>query len=107
MPKTTTILLPKTAELLKQLGENIRLARLRRNITSKLEAERAGISISTLTKIEQGNPTVSMGSYLQVLMTLNLAQDILKVAVDDELGRKLQDLGLKTRARAPKSGVDR
>ena len=102
MPKSTVLLFPKTAAMLKQLGENLRLARLRRRVSAKLEAERAGISIATLTKIEQGVSSVSIGSYIQVLVTLNLEQDILKVAADDELGRKLQDLGLPVRARAPK-----
>ncbi len=102
MPKSTVLLFPKTADMLKQLGENLRLARLRRRVSAKLEAERAGISISTLTKIEQGVSSVSIGSYIQVLVTLNLEKDILKVAADDELGRKLQDLGLPVRARAPK-----
>ena len=102
MTKSTVILFPKTAAMLRQLGENLRLARLRRNVSAKLEAERAGISVATLTKIEQGNSSVSIGSYIQVLVTLNLEQDILKVAADDELGRKLQDLGLPVRARAPK-----
>ncbi len=102
MSKNTVILFPKTAAMLRQLGENLRLARLRRNVSAKLEAERAGISVATLTKIEQGNSSVSIGSYIQVLVTLNLEQDILKVAADDELGRKLQDLGLPVRARAPK-----
>ena len=102
MPKNSVSLFPKTAAMLKQLGENMRLARLRRNVTARLTAERAGISITTLTKIEQGNPAVAMGSYLQVLVTLNLERDILKVAADDELGRNLQDLGLPMRARASK-----
>ena len=102
MAKSTTILFPKTVSMLKIFGENLRLARLRRNISSKLEAERAGISVSTLTKIEKGEPTVSLGSYVQVLVTLNLSEDILKVAADDELGRRLQDLNLPVRARATK-----
>ncbi|MBO4513465.1 MAG: helix-turn-helix domain-containing protein [Victivallales bacterium] len=104
MAKRTPPLFPKTIAILKELGENIRLARLRRNITAKLEAERAGISIVTLSQIEKGSPTVSLGSYAQVLMTLRLEQDLLKVAADDELGRKLQDLGMKTRRRASKRG---
>ena len=102
MSKSTVVLFPKSVAMLRQLGENLRLARLRRNVTARLEAERAGISVTTRTKIEQGTPTVSLGSYMQVLVTLNLERDILKVASDDELGRKLQDLGLPQRARAPK-----
>ena len=102
MAKKTAIVLPKTEELLRTFGENIRLARLRRNITAKLEAERAGISIATLAKIENGAPTVAIGYYMQVLLTLGLERDILKVAADDELGRKLQDIGLSVRRRASK-----
>ena len=99
---TVYLLAVMAIAMLEQLGENMRLARLRRNVTARLTAERAGISVTTLTKIEQGNPAVSMGSYLQVLVTLNLERDILKVAADDELGRTLQDLGLRVRARASK-----
>ena len=102
MAKKTAIVLPKTEELLRTFGENIRLARLRRNITAKLEAERAGISIVTLAKIETGAPTVAIGHYMQVLLTLGLERDILKVTADDELGRKLQDIGLAVRRRASK-----
>lgn len=102
MPKKSTFLLPKTEQILSELGANIRLARLRRNITAKLEAERAGISIATLAKIEAGSPSVSMGNYIQVLMTLGLEKDMLQVALDDELGRKIQDAGLSVRRRASK-----
>ena len=102
MAKKTPILFPKTELLLREFGENLRLARLRRNITAKLEAERAGISVVTLTQIEKGSPSVSLGNYMQVLVTLGLERDILQVAADDELGRKLQDVGLKVRARASK-----
>ena len=96
---STTVLFPKTIELLQEFGENLRLARLRRNITSALQAERAGISRVTLSQIEKGSPSVSLGSYVQVLVSLGLEHDLLKVAADDELGRKLQDAGLAVRKR--------
>ncbi len=100
MPKKSVELLPRLEKTLRGLGENIRLARLRRNVTAKLEAERAGISIATLAKIESGSPSVAIGNYMQVLMTLGLDGDMEKVALDDELGRKIQDAGLTVRARA-------
>lgn len=100
MAKRSPILLPKVLAALHVVGENLRLARLRRNITAKLEAERAGISVMTLEQIEKGSPAVAMGSYVQVLFTLGLLDDLLQVALDDELGRKLQDAGLRLRARA-------
>jgi len=100
MAQKKNILFPKTVSVLERFGENIRLARLRRNISSTLQAERAGISRPTLTMIEKGAPSVSLGNYVQVLVSLGLEKDFLKVAADDELGRKLQDLNLPVRQRA-------
>jgi len=102
MAKKSIVLFPKTEVMLKTLGENLRLARLRRNVSMKLQAARVGVSVSTLAAIEKGTPSVSIGGYIQVLVALGLEKDILKVAADDELGRKLQDAGLAVRARAPK-----
>ena len=104
MAQNKTVLFPKTVAILERLGENIRLARLRRNVSSSLQAERAGISRPTLTMIEKGAPSVALGSYVQVLVALGLEKDLLQVAADDELGRKLQDLNLPVRRRAPKKG---
>ena len=105
MSKKTTILLPLTQEILNQMGEQIRLARLRRHLSAELVAERAGISRMTLSNIEKGSPSVAIGSYAAVLHALNgMDMELLLVAKDDELGRKLQDLELPTRRRAPKKG---
>lgn len=101
MPRSTLVL-PRLARLLEGLGENLKLARLRRKLSVQQVAERAGISRNTLTAIEKGSPSVSLGNYTMVLMVLGLEKDLGKVATDDVLGRKLQDAGLKTRARAPK-----
>lgn len=100
--KKKTILLPKVARILAELGENIKLARLRRKFSTQLVAERANISRTTLHAIENGVSSVSMGSYAQVLFVLGLERDLLKVAMDDILGRKLQDAGLLVKKRAPK-----
>ena len=102
MGQKKTLLFPKTISILERFGENIKLARLRRNISSSLQAERAGISRPTLAMIEKGSPSVSLGNYVQVLVSLGLEKDILKVASDDELGRTLQDLNLSVRKRASK-----
>lgn len=94
-------ILPVTEDILKTLGERIKLARLRRNLPAELIAERAGISRSSLWKVESGNPAVAMGIYAAVLHALNsMDKDLLLVAKDDEMGRKLQDLELITRKRA-------
>ena len=95
-------LLPSTAKILAELGENIKLARLRRKLSAEQVAERANISRPTLLSIEKGLPGVAIGSYAQVLFVLNLEKDLLKVAVDDTLGRKLQDAELTVKERAPK-----
>ena len=105
MAKKTVVIMPQTRDILVQMGEQIRLARLRRKLTLELVAERAGISLATLASIEKGTPTVSIGAYAAVLHALNnMDSDLLLVAKDDELGRKLQHLGLPARKRAPKKG---
>ena len=95
-------LLPKYERMMQTLGENIRLARLRRDLSSEQVAERAGISRNTLIKIEKGDEGVAIGMYLRVLIVLGLQDNLLLVAKDDELGRRLQDAGLLTKERASK-----
>lgn len=94
MDKRTATLFPKQEAILVQLGENIRLAAKRRKLTQTQMAERTGLSKPTLRKIERGDGSVSIGHYLLVLSVLGLADDLIKVARDDELGRKLQDIEL-------------
>lgn len=100
--KVRVVLTPRAKRILNELGENLKLARLRRKLSAEQISERAGISRVTLWQIEKGSPTVAMGAYFQVLFVLGLESDIQKIAADDSLGRKLQDLGLKPKERAPK-----
>jgi len=102
MANKTTLLLPKTQKILTEFGENLRLSRLRRKLSSEQVAERAGMGRSTLIKIEKGHPGVGIGHYLNVMKVLGLEKDFLQLAKDDELGRKLQDAKLTTKDRAPK-----
>ncbi len=93
--KKSVVIMPHTSEILETMGEQIKLARLRRNLSADLVAERAGISRATLCSVEKGAPSVAMGIYAAVLHALNgMDEDLLLVAKDDELGRKLQDLNL-------------
>lgn len=106
MGRNKIVLLPKMKRILTELGENIRLARLRRKLSAEQVAERANISRPTLLSIEKGSESTSIGAYLQVLVVLGLEKDLLKVAQDDLLGRKLQDAQLLTKERAPKKKTD-
>ena len=100
MKNATYNIMPDTENILKTMGEQIKMARLRRRLSATLVAERAGISRSTLWKVENGNPSVAVGIYAAVLHALNnMDKDLLKIAGDDELGRKLQDIELLRRGK--------
>lgn len=103
MKGVKTILLPRLTRILEEMGENIKLARLRRKLTAEQVAERVGISRSTLWQVEKGLPSVSLGTYAQVLFVLGLEKDLQSIAKDDILGRKLQDAELTVGKRAPKT----
>lgn len=102
MAKTPATLLPSLERILVNLGERIRAARVRRNLTASMVAERAGISLPTLRMVERGGSSASLGVYAQVLLALNLESDLDLVARDDALGRKLQDINLPERVRPKK-----
>ena len=107
MSRKGATVLPQTQKLLSHMGEQIKLARLRRNLSVEVVAERAAISRATLWNVEKGNPSVSIGNYAAVLHALNnMDKDLLLIAKDDELGRKLQDLDLQVRKRAPNKKRD-
>jgi len=95
--KRSAVVFPKNQKVLSLLGENIQLARKRRNYTQTLISERTGLSRLTIRKIENGDPKVSLGHYVAVLGVLGLVEDLGKVASDDELGRKLQDIKLMSK----------
>ena len=102
MPQRSIVLLPRLQQILENFGENLKLARLRRKLTVIQVAERAGITRTTLWQIERGSANVSMAAYAQVLMVLGLEKDLLKLSADDEMGKRIQDLGLIVKQRGPK-----
>ena len=105
MKKAAYNILPETEDILKTMGEQIKLARLRRNLSVELVAERAGISRTSLWNVEKGSPSVAIGIYAAVLHALNhLDNDLLLVAKDDVLGRRIQDLNLTAKKRASRKG---
>jgi transcriptional regulator with XRE-family HTH domain len=92
--KRSAIVFPKNKKVLVQMGENIKLARKRRGYTQALISDRTGLSRLTIRNVEKGEPGVSLGHYMAVLSVLGLGEDFAKVAADDVLGRKLQDIKL-------------
>jgi transcriptional regulator with XRE-family HTH domain len=102
MPKVIPVLLPRVSRLLEGFGEHLKLARLRRKYSADSVAQRAGSTRRTLSKVERGDPGVALGVYARVMQVLRLEDDLSRLAIDDVLGRKLQDAGITPKRRAPK-----
>ena len=101
MKSRKPVLMPSALRILNEMGENIKLSRLRRKLSAQQVAERANISRATLWQIEKGAPSVAMGIYCQVLFILGLEKDLLKIAGDDVTGKKMMESAL-LKKRAPK-----
>ncbi len=102
MPSKPPVVFPQEQRLLSQLGERLKLARLRRKLSNTVVAQRAGISRTSLYKVEAGDPGATMGTYLRVMAVLGLEADVNGLAADDKVGRKLQDLALQPPASRPR-----
>ena len=102
MKERADSILPGLSRILGEFGERLKVARLRRRYSADMVAQRAGIARATLYRIELGDPGVALGNYARVMQTLRLEEDLKQLAVDDELGRKLQDAEIGSRARAPR-----
>ncbi len=95
MPRKPPVIFPQEQRLLSGLGERLKLARMRRKLSNAVVAQRAGISRTSLYKVEAGDPGATLGTYLRVMAVLGLEADINALAADDKVGRKLQDLALE------------
>lgn len=95
MPRKPPVVFPQEQRLLSELGERLRLARKRRKLSNAVVAQRAGVSRTTVYKVEAGDPGATLGAYVRVLAVLGLEGDLNLLAADDRIGRKLQDLALE------------
>ena len=95
MPRKPPVVFPQEQRLLSELGERLRLARKRRKLSNAVIAQRAGVSRTTVYKVEAGDPGATLGAYVRVLAVLGLEGDLNLLAADDRIGRKLQDLALE------------
>lgn len=102
MPRRSSSPLPRVGRILAELGQNVRLARLRRKLSAQLVAERAGMSRPTLRSIERGHATVTLGALANVLHSLGLVDDLAQVGRQDTFGRQLEEAELGARKRAPR-----
>ena len=100
MPARAPLNFPSEQRQLQAFGDRVRLARKRRRMTMQTVATRAGISRQTLYNVENGDPSVTLGTYVRVLAVLGLEQDLDRLAADDAVGRRLQDLALEPRRRS-------
>ncbi len=105
MARKTIKLTPETELVIENMGIRIQKARLRRNILADVLAEHAGISKGTLSAIEKGEPTVSIGAYATVLNVLGMVNDLELIAVDREGRQRYRELRLQERKRATKRGM--
>ena len=103
MARKTVILQPVAQQVLERMGENIKRARLRRNIRAELLAKQAGISADTLSAIEKGISTVSIGAYVAVLAVFGMEKDFEMVAIDEDWKQKYQESILYSRKRATRT----
>lgn len=90
------------ARALRKLGSDLRDARRRRRIPTKVMAERAGISRTTLSKAEKGEPGVSVGTLATLMFILGLTERLVALAdvTHDQVGRDLGDELLPQRIRS-------
>lgn len=95
MAKRTPPTHPKARRQIEALGARLRAARMRRRMTQEVLAERVGVSVPTIAKLENGEPSTSLATTLRALTVLGLADDIDLIAAEDTLGRQLQDNALK------------
>jgi len=107
MPSKSVPLFPSQIRILQELGERLRTARLRRRFSAELVAQRCGVTRQTLTRVEKGDPSVTIGVYMRVLGVLNMEKDLTQLAAVDPVGQRIRDAEISKprRQRAPKREI--
>lgn len=96
---------PQLRRALKKLGADLAIARRKRKFTMAMMAERVGVARTTYLKLEQGDPSVSMGAYAMALFMLGFP-DVLRDVADmrrDATGLLLDAERLPKRVRLRRS----
>jgi transcriptional regulator with XRE-family HTH domain len=102
MSRPARPLFPQTQRRAEALGERLRFARLRRRMSLAELAARVDVTRNTLSRLERGDLSTSLGVLARVLAVLGLEEDLDRLAQDDELGQRLQDVRLRRPRRSPK-----
>lgn len=95
VPRKPPPVFPQELRMLSEQGERLKLVRKRRQLGSRVVAQRAGISRTSVHMVESGDPGAILGTYLRVMAALGLEGDFNALAADDKVGCKLQDLALE------------
>lgn len=82
----TSTRVPRAA---RQIGENLAIWRKLQDLTAAQVADRAGVSRTTLSKLEHGESGVSLGVVLEVLRALGQLDAVVKATdpYESDLGR--------------------
>lgn len=108
---------PPVARALRSLGHDLSMARRMRRLTQEDLAQRMGTSLSTVRRMEDGNPGTALHTFLRALHVLGRLEDVVKVMAleqdtlglelaQDQLPRRVRSAGgKKAKARPPKSPV--
>ena len=103
MPKRSAAidaLPPSVLAHLRQLGDNLAIARKRRRESLKDWAQRIGVSEPTLTRMEKGDPSVSMGVYATALWLIGRSQAMAEFAAPEHDRGALEDAVRVAKARS-------
>ncbi len=108
MSKSYSLLSDAAVGCLGDLGMRLKEARLRRNWTQEQTAAKAGLSESSVKKVEAGSPRITMGAYLSLLDVFGMpaAFDRVMAPGEDTLGEALSRNATRQRARQARSSAD-